>query len=182
MKTLRSHPNWLKGIQLLNTKYPIICGAMTWISDTKMVKAVADAGGMGTLAGGNMPLDLFENEINRLKQFKINYAVNLITIAPNYIKQLDVSTSLKVPHIVFAGSFPRQNEVRIAKESGAKVICFASTESIAQRMIEYGADALILEGNEAGGHIGHVSTIVLIQQVLFKFPTSPKSYQRSRLL
>jgi len=173
MKTLRSHPNWLKGIQLLNTKYPIICGAMTWISDAKMVKAVADAGGMGTLAGGNMPLDLFENEINRLKQFKINYAVNLITIAPNYIKQLDVSTSLKVPYIVFAGSFPRRNEVRIAKESGAKVICFASTESIAKRMIEYGADALILEGNEAGGHIGHVSTIVLIQQVLFKFPNIP---------
>ena len=78
-----------------------------------------------------------------------------------------------MPYIVFAGSFPRQEEVRIAKASGAKVLCFASNDSIAERMIDYGADALILEGSEAGGHIGHVSTIVLIQQVLFHYPQLP---------
>ena len=78
-----------------------------------------------------------------------------------------------MPYIVFAGSFPRQEEVRIAKASGARVLCFASNDSIAERMIAYGADALILEGSEAGGHIGHVSTMVLIQQVLFHYPQLP---------
>ena len=77
---------------------------------------------------------------------------------------------MEVPFIVFAGSFPRQDEVQQAKASGARVLCFASTDSIAERMIDYGADGLILEGSEAGGHIGHVSTMVLIQQVLFRFP------------
>jgi len=74
---------------------------------------------------------------------------------------------------VFAGSIPRQTEVQKAKDSGAKVLCFASTESIAKRMIEYGADALILEGSEAGGHIGHVSTAVLLQEILFEFDSVP---------
>jgi enoyl-[acyl-carrier protein] reductase II len=75
---------------------------------------------------------------------------------------------VKVPYIVFAGSFPKEKEVLDAKATGAKVMCFASTISIAERMIKYGADAIILEGSEAGGHIGHVSAMVLLQQVLFK--------------
>jgi enoyl-[acyl-carrier protein] reductase II len=69
--------------------------------------------------------------------------------------------------VIFAGSFPKENEIAIAKESGAKVMCFASTLSIAERMVRFGADAIILEGSEAGGHIGHVSATVLLQQVLF---------------
>jgi enoyl-[acyl-carrier protein] reductase II len=70
---------------------------------------------------------------------------------------------------VFAGSFPKEKEVETAKATGAKVLCFASTISIAERMIKFGADAIILEGSEAGGHIGHVSSVVLMQQVLFRF-------------
>ena len=108
-----------------------------------------------------------------LKAENVNYAANLITLAPNYMEHLEKAVELDVRYIVFAGSFPRKNEVQKAKEKGAKVICFASTESIAQRMIDYGTDALILEGSEAGGHIGHVSTIVLLQQVLFNFPQIP---------
>ena len=76
---------------------------------------------------------------------------------------------VKVPYIVFAGSFPREKEIAAAKATGAKVLCFASTISIAERMIRFGADAIILEGSEAGGHIGHVSTTVLVQQVLYRF-------------
>ena len=76
---------------------------------------------------------------------------------------------VKVPYIIFAGSFPKEKEVIAAKETGAKVLCFASTVSIAERMIKFGADAIILEGSEAGGHIGHVSSVVLMQQVLFRF-------------
>jgi len=173
MKKFKELASWNKGKEFLGVRYPIISGAMTWISDSKLVKAVSDAGGFGVLAAGNMPTDLFIKEIKTLRDQKANFATNLITIAPNYTDHLKVATDLGVKHIVFAGSFPRKNEVKIAKESGAKVTCFASTESIADRMIDYGTDALILEGSEAGGHIGHVSTMVLIQQVLFNYPSLP---------
>ncbi|HEX7503467.1 MAG TPA: nitronate monooxygenase family protein, partial [Acidobacteriota bacterium] len=164
---------WQRGRDFLQVEYPLIAGAMTWISTSGLVKAVAEAGAFGVLAAGNMPADLLEQEVRALQNDGCNFAVNLITIAPNYLSHLEKVASWKVPYIVFAGSFPRQEEVRIAKASGAKVLCFASNDSIAERMIAYGADALILEGSEAGGHIGHVSTIVLIQQVLFHYPQLP---------
>jgi enoyl-[acyl-carrier protein] reductase II len=164
---------WQRGRDFLRVEYPLIAGAMTWISTSCLVKAVADAGAFGVLAAGNMPADVLEREVRALQKDNCNFAVNLITIAPNYLSHLEKVASWKVPYIVFAGSFPRQEEVRIAKASGAKVLCFASNDSIAERMIAYGADALILEGSEAGGHIGHVSTMVLIQQVLFHYPQLP---------
>ncbi len=173
MKNLTELEHWNIGNRFLGTQSPVICGAMTWISDSKLVKAVSTAGGLGVLAAGNMPTDLLVEEINTLQAENINFGVNLITIAPNYMDHLKAVAEKKVPIIVFAGSFPRKNELKIAKDSGAKTICFASTESIAQRMIDYGTDALILEGSEAGGHIGHVSTMVLLQQVLFNFPDLP---------
>ena len=173
MSTLKNIEYWKRGRDFLGVEYPVISGAMTWISDSRLVKAVSDAGGFGVLAAGNMPVDMFEQEIKFLQAENVNYAANLITLAPNYMDHLEKAVELEVPYIVFAGSFPRKNEVQKAKEKGAKVICFASTESIAQRMIDYGTDALILEGSEAGGHIGHVSTIVLLQQVLFNFPEIP---------
>ncbi|MCK4764309.1 MAG: nitronate monooxygenase [Candidatus Aminicenantes bacterium] len=173
MRKLKELKYWKRGQDFLGVKYPIISGAMTWISDAKLVKAVSDAGGMGVLAAGNMPADLLEKEINLLKEAGANYAVNLITLAPMYREHIEIAVRLKAPFIVFAGSFPRKEELRRAGAAGAKTICFASTESIAQRMIDYGADALVLEGSEAGGHIGHVSTTVLIQQVLFNFPDIP---------
>jgi enoyl-[acyl-carrier protein] reductase II len=164
---------WRRGREFLGVEYPLIAGAMTWISTSGLVQAVADAGAFGVLAAGNMPADILEQEVRTLQGSGCNFAVNLITIAPNYLAHLEKVASWRVPYIVFAGSFPRQDEVRIAKASGAKVLCFASNDSIAERMIAYGADALILEGSEAGGHIGHVSTIVLVQQVLFHYPQVP---------
>lgn len=173
MKNLKELKHWKRGQEFLGVQYPIISGAMTWLSDSKLVKAVSDAGGLGVLAAGNMPPELLEQEINTLKEQNANYAANLITLAPNYEAHLELVSRLNVPIVFFAGSFPRKAEIQIAKEAGLKTICFASTESIAEKMIEYGADALVLEGSEAGGHIGHVSTIVLLQQVLFNFPEVP---------
>jgi enoyl-[acyl-carrier protein] reductase II len=173
MNTLKEFKYVKKGQEFLGVEYPIISGAMTWISDSKLVKSVSRAGGLGVLAGGNMPVDLFREEIKVLKEAGIRYAVNLITIAPNYRDHLQCAAEMGVPMVFFAGSFPRKGEIQVAKEAGARTLCFASTDSIAFRMIEYGTDALVLEGSEAGGHIGHVSTIVLIQEVLFKFPGVP---------
>lgn len=159
-----------RGSEFLNVKYPILCGAMTWVSEPQLVAAVCNSGCFGCLAGGNAPVDILHKQILETRSLTQNsFAVNLITIAPAYHDQLAMLKDMKVPYIVFAGSFPKEKEVLAAKETGAKVMCFASTVSIAERMIKFGADAIILEGSEAGGHIGHVSSIVLMQQVLFRF-------------
>lgn len=165
---------WKKGKEFLDVEYPIMAGAMSWISNHQFVSAVGKAGGFACLAAGNMePVD-FEKEIDKTRETSNNpFGVNLITIAPNYREHLEIAIAKKVSHIVFAGSFPRGSEVRLAKKSGAKVMAFASNNSIAQRMIKSGVDGLMLEGSEAGGHIGHVSLTVLLQQVLFNVKDIP---------
>jgi len=172
MIPLRFPRFWQRGRDFLGVEVPLIAGAMTWISDARLVREVSAAGAFGVLAGGSMPVTALHAEIDRL-QGEETYGVNLITIGPQYQEQLAAVCARRVPFIVFAGSFPRREEVERAKASGAKVLCFASTDSIAERMIHYGADGLILEGSESGGHVGHVSTLVLIQQVLFQFPQVP---------
>jgi len=147
-----------------------MCGAMTWISEPGLVSLMSNLGGFGCLAAGNMPPAMFENEVAETQSMTDRpFAANLITIAPNYMAHLDILCQTRLSHIVFAGSIPRRTEIERAKSSGAKVLCFASNPSIARRMLDYGADGLILEGSEAGGHIGHVSTVVLLQDVLFEF-------------
>lgn len=163
-----------KGRQFLGVEYPFLCGAMTWISEPNLVSAVCEAGGMGCLAGGNTPVDVLEKQIEETRSKTNNpFAVNLITIAPVYEQQIDMIEKQKLPVVIFAGSFPRRQEVERVKATGAKVICFASTLSIAKRMVGFGADAIIIEGMEAGGHVGHVSLSVLLQQVLFEFTEVP---------
>jgi enoyl-[acyl-carrier protein] reductase II len=159
---------WERGQEFLGVQYPIMAGAMTWISDHKFVAAVNRAGGFGCLAAGNMPPEELAKEIDLTHQLTDKpFATNLITIAPNYREHLDIAVEKRVPFIVFAGSFPRGSDIRVAKTNGAKVMAFASNDTIALRMIKSGVDALMLEGSEAGGHIGHVSLLILLQQVLF---------------
>lgn len=159
-----------RGSDFLGVKYPILCGAMTWISEPQLVSAVCNHGCFGCLAGGNAPTDVLLKYIEQTKALTDKpFAVNLITIAPAYKEHLAMIKDIKVPFIIFAGSFPKEKEIEAAKATGAKVMCFASTVSIAERMIRFGADAIILEGSEAGGHIGHVSSVILMQQVLYKF-------------
>ena len=165
---------WRRGKEFLGSELPIMCGAMTWISDPQLVSLMSNLGAFGVLAAGNMPPELFAQYVDDTRARTTRpFAGNVITIAPNYQAHLDILCERKVSHIVFAGSIPRASEVQKAKDSGAKVLCFASTGSIAERMIDYGTDALILEGSEAGGHIGHVSTVVLLQEILFNFPSLP---------
>ncbi len=141
---------------------------MTWVSEPGLVAAVCNNGCFASLAGGNAPAEILRQQILATRQLTNKpFAINLITIAPAYRDQLAMLKEMQMPYIVFAGSFPKEKEITIAKETGAKVMCFASTLSIAERMIRFGADAIILEGSEAGGHIGHVSAMILLQQVLF---------------
>jgi len=163
-----------RGRKFLGCRYPIMCGAMTWVSDPKLVTAVGNAGGFGLLAGGNAPLEVLEKQIIETTQLSKNpFGVNLITLAPVYKDQLDLVCRMNCRFIVFAGGIPKLKEMEQAKNSGAKVICFAPTALLAHKLIERGADALILEGSEAGGHIGPVALSVLIQQILFEVEDVP---------
>jgi enoyl-[acyl-carrier protein] reductase II len=163
-----------RGAEFLGVRRPILCGGMTWISDVKLVRAVQDCGGFGVLAGGNMPPDLLERELDRCdSELERPFALNLITIAPNFEAHKRIAIRRKVPFVVFAGNFPRQRDVRQVKDAGIRALSFASTMSIAEQQVRFGVDALILEGSESGGHIGHVALSVLLQQVLFHDPPVP---------
>ena len=163
-----------KGKAFLGCKYPIMCGAMTWVSDPKLVSTIGNAGGFGLLAGGNTPIDIFEEQIIETQELTDKpFGVNLITLAPVYESQLELVCKLRCPFVVFAGSIPKKSEIEKAKRCGAKVICFASTAPLAHSLIDRGADGLILEGSEAGGHIGPVALSVLIQQILFSVDSVP---------
>lgn len=163
-----------KGRKFLGCKYPIMCGAMTWVSDPQLVGAVGNAGGFGLLAGGNTPVDVFEKQIVETHELTEKpFGVNLITLAPVYQSQLELVCRLGCTVIVFAGGIPKKEDIEKAKKSGAQVICFASTAPLAHKLIDRGVDALMLEGSEAGGHIGPVALSVLIQQILFQVETVP---------
>jgi len=163
-----------KGRKFLGCKYPIMCGAMTWVSDPKLVTAIGKAGGFGLIAGGNAPVDVLKQQILETRELsKKPFGVNIITLAPAYQDHLNLACDLACEVVVFAGGIPKKTEIHRAKQSGARVICFASTAMLAHKLIERGADALILEGSEAGGHIGPVALSVLIQQILFEVQDVP---------
>jgi enoyl-[acyl-carrier protein] reductase II len=163
-----------KGREFLGCKFPIICGAMTWVSDPKLVSSIGNAGGFGLLAGGNTPVEVFEKQIIETGELTDKpFGVNLITLAPVYRGQLDLVCKLGCQVVVFAGGIPKKDDIKKAKRCGAKVICFAPTAPLAHKLIERGADSLMLEGSEAGGHIGPIALSVLIQQILFNVDTVP---------
>ncbi len=174
MKTTCLDGLWNTGREFLGVRYPIMCGAMTWISDSTLVKAVSAQGGFGCLAAGNMPGDILAEEIESCSEgIEGPFAVNLVTIAPRFPEHKEVVKASKAPIVIFAGMFPRRRDVEEMKAAGKKVLSFASTDSIAAQMVRFGVDGLLLEGSEAGGHIGHVSLMILLQQVLFKNPGVP---------
>ncbi len=160
-----------RGNAFLGTEVPILCGAMTWVSTPNLVAAVTRAGGFGALAGGNMPAEVLDRTIGETRALVGDrpFAVNVITLGPAYQSHLDVLAKNPPPVVVFAGGLPRDTEIARMKATGAKVMCFASTESLARRLLAFGTDALILEGTESGGHVGPVCLTVLLQQVLFHF-------------
>ena len=145
---------------------------MSWVSDCDLVSAISNAGAFRVLAGKYPPQFLAE-EIENPKQTSKPFGVNLITVSPIFKEQLKAVAELRHPYIVFAGGLPSTDDIKLAKESGAKVFAFAPTLKMGERMVEAGADALIIEGHEAGGHVGPTSTIVLIQKVLYKLKDTP---------
>ncbi len=165
---------WKRGTDFLGVRHAILCGAMTWVSESTLVAAVSNEGGFGVLAGGNMPPDLLGREIEATRRkTSCPFGVNLITVAPAYQSHIDTVVRERVPFVFFAGSIPTGKDIERAKASGARVVCFSPVLSLARRLIKQGVDALVIEGNEAGGHIGPVATSVLAQEFLLNVTEVP---------
>ncbi len=142
-------------------------GAMTWVSERNLVAAVSEAGGFGVIACGAMTPELLRDEIRATRSLTAQpFGVNLIVMHPRLDELAEVCLAEKVGHVVLAGGLPPRGVVPKLKEGGAKVLCFVPSLAVGRKLARGGADALIIEGAEAGGHIGPVSTSVLAQEIL----------------
>jgi len=158
---------WRRGREYLGTSTAIMCGAMSWVSERRLVAAVSNAGGFGVLAAGSMSADILAREIDgTLELTDRPFAVNLINMHPDLDRLIDVCGERRVPHIVIAGGLPSSATVQRAKATGARVTAFAPALVAAKRLVRVGVDALVIEGHESGGHVGPVSTTVLAQEIL----------------
>ena len=156
-----------RGTEFLGCEVAILGGAMSWISERNLVSALSNAGAFGVIACGAMTPDLLDTEITETKaRTDRPFGVNLITMHPMLSELIDVCVRHQVSHIVFAGGIPAGWAIEKVKASGAKLICFAPALSFAKKLVRSGVDALVIEGMEAGGHIGPVSTSVLAQEIL----------------
>lgn len=158
---------WRRGCDFLGTEVALLGGAMTWVSERKLVSAISNAGGFGVLASGAMPPEILAKEIEATRALtKKPFGVNLITLHPQLEEMAKVCLDQNVSHVVLAGGLPPTPIIQKLKQGGAKVVCFAPSLGVAKRLVRLGADALVIEGQEAGGHIGPVSTSVLAQEIL----------------
>lgn len=156
-----------RGIEFLGSETAILCGAMSWVSERNLVSAISNAGGFGLIACGAMTPELLDAEIAGTKALTDKpFGVNLITMHPQLFDLIDVCAKHRVTHIVLAGGLPPAGSLDAIKGNGAKLICFTPALSLAKKLIRSGVDALVVEGMEAGGHIGPVSTSVLAQEIL----------------
>ena len=156
-----------RGTDFLGSDYAVLCGAMSWVSERNLVAAISNAGGFGVIACGAMTPDLLDTEIAATKVLTAKpFGVNLITMHPMLFDLIAVCARHGVSHVVLAGGIPPKGSVEAIKDFGAKVLVFAPTLALAKKLLRSGADALVIEGSEAGGHIGPVSTSVLAQEFL----------------
>ncbi|MEM9502018.1 MAG: nitronate monooxygenase [Pseudomonadota bacterium] len=156
-----------RGTDFLGCDYAILCGAMSWVSERNLVSAISNAGGFGVIACGAMTPELLDTEIAETKaRTDKPFGVNLITMHPQLFDLIGMCRKHGVSHVVLAGGIPPKGSVEAIKEFSGKVIVFAPTLALAKKLLRSGGDALVIEGMEAGGHIGPVSTSVLAQEFL----------------
>ncbi len=156
-----------RGVEFLGSEVAIMCGAMSWVSERNLVAAMSNAGGFGLIACGAMTPELLDAEIAGTRKLTDKpFGVNLITMHPQLFDLIEVCNKHGVSHVVLAGGLPPPGSLDAIKANGAKLICFAPALSLAKKLIRSGVDALVVEGMEAGGHIGPVSTSVLAQEIL----------------
>jgi len=167
MTATRLDSLWRRGREFLGVEHAIMGGAMSWISERHLVAAISNAGGFGVVACGSMNPEQLAAEIEATQTMTARpFGVNLITMHPQLVELIDVCGRLQVGHVVLAGGLPPSAAMARIKEFGAKLMCFAPTVAVAKKLTRSGADAIVIEGTEAGGHIGPVATSVLAQEIL----------------
>jgi len=158
---------WRRGREFLGCEVAVMGGAMSWVSERHLVAAISNGGGFGVLACGSMTPDLLTREIEATAALTGRpFGVNLISLHPDLEALVEICIDHRVGHVVLAGALPPGSAIRRLKDGGAKVMGFAPALAIARKLVRMGVDALIIEGNEAGGHVGPVSTSVLAQEIL----------------
>jgi len=152
--------------ELLNIKYPLIQGGMAWVADAELASAVSNAGGLGVIAAGYAPEEWIRKEIRKARSLtKKPFALNIMLLNPE-AENISKAAIEEGIEIIITGAGSPGKYIPYWKEKGVKVLPVIPSVSIARRMEKIGVDALIAEGGEAGGHIGELSTMALIPQVV----------------
>ena len=152
--------------QLLQIQYPVLQGGMAWVATAELVAAVSNAGGLGVIGAANMPAEALRQEIRKTKTLTNKpYGVNIMLMSP-YVKEvMEVVIEERVAVITTSAGNPGEY-IPALKEIGAKVIPVVASVALAKRLERIGVDAVIAEGMESGGHIGEVTTMTLVPQVV----------------
>lgn len=153
--------------ELLGIKYPIIQGGMAWIAESTLASAVSNAGGLGLIAGGSAPIDYLREQIRKTKAAVGDkpFGVNIMLMSPNAEELAKLVIEEGVP-VVTTGAGNPGKFMAAWKEAGIKVIPVIPSVALAKRMERAGADAVVAEGTESGGHIGENTTMCLVPQVV----------------
>lgn len=152
---------------LLGIKYPIFQGGMAWIAESTLASAVSNAGGLGLIAGGSAPIDYLRDQIRKTKAAVGDkpFGVNIMLMSPNAEELAQLVIDEGVPVVTTGAGNPGKFMAKW-KEAGVKVIPVVPSVALAKRMERAGADAVIAEGTESGGHIGENTTMCLVPQVV----------------
>lgn len=151
--------------ELLQIEYPIIQGGMAWVAEHHLAAAVSEAGGMGLIGAASAPAEVVREEIRKVKELtKKPFGVNIMLMNPNADEVAKIVVEEGV-QVVTTGAGNPEKYISMWKEAGIKVIPVVASVAMAKRMEKCGADAVIAEGMEAGGHIGNQTTMVLIPQI-----------------
>ncbi len=151
--------------EMLNIEYPIIMGGMAWAGTAKLAAAVSEAGGLGVIGTGAMTPDILQEEIKKARKLTSKpIGVNILLLSPHAEDLIRVSVDMGVDAITFGAGNPAKYIPQL-KEKGIKVIPVVASDSLARLVERSGADAVIAEGMESGGHIGEVTTMVLVNKV-----------------
>ncbi|MDO4298098.1 MAG: enoyl-[acyl-carrier-protein] reductase FabK [Lachnospiraceae bacterium] len=151
--------------ELLGTEYPIIQGGMAWVAEHSLAAAVSNAGGLGIIAAANAPYEYVRDEIRKTRELTDRpFGVNIMLLSPYADEIARLAAEERVP-VVTTGAGNPGTYMKQWKEAGIKVIPVVASVALAKMMQRGGADAVIAEGCESGGHIGEATTMVLVPQV-----------------
>ena len=152
--------------RMLNIKYPIFQGGMAWLGTAELASAVSNAGGLGIIGAGHMPPDVLRAEIQKTKAGTDKpFGVNILLRSPFVKEVMQVAVEERVP-VVTTGAGKPGEYIPALKEIGTKVIPVVASVALAKRLVRTGVDAVIAEGMESGGHIGELTTMALVPQVV----------------